>query len=131
MKKILLPLFLCFTTLGTAQYIGDKDIRNITSPYIEVTVTSRLLSDKVNVDVDAGQKTKYFSFKNQRSIKDGDRRVNFNSKIDVLNFFLKYGYKLHTVTTLPADLGQLNLRSAENSNVLFTTKFFLTNYNID
>lgn len=51
-----------------AQFVGEQDIREITSPYIEVTVTDRYLSDKVNVDIDFGQDTKFFTFKNELSI---------------------------------------------------------------
>ena len=130
MKKLFTLLVLFGLNNIYAQYVGKQDIREITSPYIEVSVTDRLFSDKVNVDIDFGQDTKFFTFKNEVSIKDGNKRVRFNSKISVLNFFLKFGYELHTVATMPAQLGNTNLRLDKNSNEGFITKYFLINTNV-
>lgn len=131
MKKLITVYFVLLGFNFTyAQYVGEQDIREITSPYIEVSVTDRLLSDKVNVDIDFGQDTKFFTFKNEVSIKDGDKRMKFNSKISVLNFFLKFGYELHTVATMPAQLGNTNLRIDKNANAGFITKYFLLNKNV-
>ena len=131
MKKLTTVYFVLLGFNFTyAQYVGEQDIREITSPYIEVSVTDRLLSDKVNVDIDFGQETKFFTFKNEVSIKDGDKRMKFNSKISVLNFFLKFGYELHTVATMPAQLGNTNLRIDKNANAGFITKYFLLNENV-
>lgn len=132
MIKNIFLLLVCFgIQYSQAQFVGDQDIREITSPYIEVSVTDRLLSDKVNVDIDFGQDTKFFTFKNEVSIKDGNKRVKFNSKISVLNFFLKFGYELHTVATMPMQLGGANLRIDKNSNGGFITKYFLVNKNLN
>ncbi|MGC6421279.1 MAG: hypothetical protein ACON47_01585 [Flavobacteriaceae bacterium] len=130
MKKIVALLTLMGMYGLHAQFVGEQDIRDIQSPYIEVSVTDRLLSDKVNVDIDFGQETKYFTFKNEVSIKDGNKRVKFNSKISVLNFFLKFGYELHTVAIMPVQLGSGNLRMDKNSNGGFITKYFLVNKNL-
>lgn len=130
MRKSFILVLLIGLNNTYAQYVGEQDIREIKSPYIEVSVTDRLLSDKVNVDIDFGQDTKFFTFKNEVSIKDGNKRLKFNSKISVLNFFLKYGYELHTVATMPSQVGSSNLRIDKNSNLGFITKYFLTNKNI-
>ena len=130
MRKSFILVLLIGLNYTYAQYVGEQDIREIKSPYIEVSVTDRLLSDKVNVDIDFGQDTKFFTFKNEVSIKDGNKRLKFNSKISVLNFFLKYGYELHTVATMPSQVGSSNLRIDKNSNLGFITKYFLTNKNI-
>lgn len=132
MIKNIFLLLVCYgIQYSQAQFVGDQDIREITSPYIEVSVTDRLLSDKVNVDIDFGQDTKFFTFKNEVSIKDGNKRVKFNSKISVLNFFLKFGYELHTVATMPMQQGGTNLRIDKNSNGGFITKYFLMNKNLN
>ena len=131
MKQYILSMALISFQFIQAQFVGDQDIREIRSPYIEVSVTDRLLSDKVNVDIDFGQDTKYFTFKNEVSIKDGNKRVKFNSKISVLNFFLKFGYELHTVATMPMQQGGTNLRIDKNSNGGFITKYFLLNKNLN
>ena len=86
MRKSFILVLLIGLNYTYAQYVGEQDIREIKSPYIEVSVTDRLLSDKVNVDIDFGQDTKFFTFKNEVSIKDGNKRLKFNSKISVLNF---------------------------------------------
>ena len=130
MRKSFILVLLIGLNNTYAQYVGEQDIREIKSPYIEVSVTDRLLSDKVNVDIDFGQDTKFFTFKNEVSIKDGNKRLKFNSKISVLNFSLKYGYELHTVATMPSQVGSSNLRIDKNSNLGFITKYFLTNKNI-
>ena len=73
MRKSFILVLLIGLNNTYAQYVGEQDIREIKSPYIEVSVTDRLLSDKVNVDIDFGQDTKFFTFKNEVSIKDGNK----------------------------------------------------------
>lgn len=62
--------------------------------YLEIVVTSRELSDKVNVEIDFGQDTNFFSGSKQARIEDEDgKRIKFNSMIDALNFMDKNGFE--------------------------------------
>ena len=62
--------------------------------------TTKLLSTKVTVDIDFGQRNKAFALKNTEIRDENNQAVNFNSIIDALNSMSANGYKFvqaHTV----------------------------------
>jgi hypothetical protein len=54
----------------------------------------RVLSNKINVEVDFGGETKYFS--DTRMKNDEGKAVKFNSIADILNYMSKEGWELIT-----------------------------------
>ena len=84
MKKLLLFFILFVTsTLIFAQETVKYD-------YCEIVGTSRLLSNKVTVQIDFGQKTKFFSDK--RFKDESGKSIVFNSMIDAMNFMGNQGW---------------------------------------
>ena len=60
--------------------------------YCQVVATSKLLSNKVTIDVDYGEER---SFWKDHRLKDEDGRFKkFNSVIDAINYLGKQGWKL-------------------------------------
>lgn len=84
MKNLLLFFILFVTsTLIFAQ-------ESIKYDYCEIVGTSRLLSTKVTVEIDFGQKTKFFSDKRYKD--ESGKPVVFNSMIDAMNFMGNQGW---------------------------------------
>ena len=73
--------------------VNDIPIKNIDVEYIQIVGTSKLMSNKVSIEIDFGQENKYWSNKNT-VVKDGDgKKMDFNSMIDALNFMNQNGYE--------------------------------------
>jgi len=108
MKKLLL-LLLFIPSITYSQSINGVPFSEIDSEYIEIVGTAKALSNKVTIKIDFGQSTKLLgSSKKQFSILDKEnKKVQFNSMIDALNFMTKNGYKFeqaYVVTTGGSDV---------------------------
>lgn len=93
MKKILFSsLFLLFlATSGEAQVVIDgTNINDMDISYCELRGRTKFMSTKMVVNVDFGQKFKWF--KEQSIMKKGGGKMAFNSMIDALNFMEKNGW---------------------------------------
>ena len=87
MKKIFIfSICLCLSSHLFAQ---DSAWR-----HVSITVLPRLMSNKINVEVDYGGDTKFFS--DTRMKDDEGRAVKFNSVADILNYMSKEGWELIT-----------------------------------
>lgn len=87
MKKI---LFVCLCTfVTTIAFAQDSSWR-----HVSITVLPRLMSNKINVEVDYGGDTKFFS--DTRMKDDEGKAVKFNSVADILNYMSKEGWELVT-----------------------------------
>src|SRR5690349_9970339 len=62
--------------------------------HVQITVIPRMLSNKINVEVDYGQDTKFFS--DTRLKDDAGHAVKFNSVSDILNYMSKEKWELIT-----------------------------------
>ena len=62
--------------------------------HVSITVLPRLLSNKINVEVDFGGDTKFFS--DTRMKDDEGKAVKFNSVADILNYMSRQGWELIT-----------------------------------
>jgi hypothetical protein len=77
-----------------AQSVNDVPVSEIDSNFLLITVTQKMLSKKVKVELDFGQQVKMLGGMDQLMIRDSEgKNVIFNSMIDALNFFSKNGYK--------------------------------------
>ena len=95
MKKLIYIIVFLFSFNSFSQSINGVPFTEIDSPFIQIVGTVKLLSSKVTVMIDFGQSTKLFgNNKKQFSILDkNNKKVEFNSMIDALNFMTKNGYK--------------------------------------
>ena len=75
-------------------YLKGQDIKSDSTKftYCELVGTGRLLSNKVTVQIDFGQVTKFFSDNRYKDPTTG-KPVIFNSMIDALNFMGKDGWE--------------------------------------
>lgn len=96
MKKIL-PALLALTFVihsSYAQTVDDVPIKEIGTEYIQIVGREKLLSNKVNVEIDFGQGVPLFGNIKHSVIKDEDgKKMEFNSMVRALNFFSQYGYE--------------------------------------
>lgn len=94
-----IPALLCLSFLflsipSFSQTINDIPISDIDVQYIQIIGTTRLLSDKVNVELDFGQNTTFFGSNKVKKIINKEGKVlKFNSMIDALNFMSENGYE--------------------------------------
>jgi hypothetical protein len=75
--------------IGSCIFAQDSSWR-----HVQITVVPRLLSNKINVEVDYGQDTKFFS--DTRMKDDAGRAMKFNSVSDILNYMSKEKWELIT-----------------------------------
>lgn len=95
MKKLLLTnlILVCSLTIK-AQTVNNIPIKDIDVEYVQIVGTSRHFSTKLTIQIDFGQRTKFFSFGKETIVKDTDgNAVDFNSMIDALNFMSKNDYE--------------------------------------
>lgn len=95
MKKVIFTfLFMASALFVKAQTVNDIPLSEIDVEYVQIVGTSKLLSSKLTVEIDFGQKTKFFSLGTETVIKDTNGKpLDFFSMIDALNFMSKNGYE--------------------------------------
>ena len=84
MKKIFLLLMLFASSCAMSQ-----------TPYkvfCEILGTGKLLSTKVSVMVDFGQKTSIYNTYKQKLVDDNGKSIEFNSMVDAMNYMAKSGW---------------------------------------
>lgn len=95
--KNLIVLVFCLIVFGFttvhSQTVNGVPIKDIDVDYMQIVGTSKLMSNKVTIEIDFGQVNKYWS-REDTQVKDSNGKlVVFNSMIDALNFFSKNGYE--------------------------------------
>ncbi|KIC91330.1 hypothetical protein [Flavihumibacter sp. ZG627] len=95
MRKVILSLFLAFCGLILkAQTVNDIPITEIDVEYVQIVGTSKLMSTKLTIQIDFGQRTKFFSNGKETIVKDENgKATDFNSMIDALNFMSQNGFE--------------------------------------
>jgi hypothetical protein len=96
MKKIYLfiSLVVLLAIGASAQTVNDVPIKDIDVEYVQIVGTSRLLSNKLTIEIDFGQENKLFSSDKDTRVKDANgKNMIFNSMIDALNFMTRNGYE--------------------------------------
>ena len=87
----------CLTIIGLtsvhSQTVNDVPIKNIDVEYIQIVGTSKMLSNKLTIELDFGQEDKLFNAKDTQVKDENGKRLEFNSMIDALNFLSKNGYE--------------------------------------
>lgn len=94
MKKIILGCFMLFGYLSFGQTINGIPLKDLDVEYLQILGTSKMMSSKLTITIDMGQRTKLFSTNSDAiSLKDEKGEpVIFNSMIDALNFMSANGY---------------------------------------
>lgn len=96
MKKIIV-IIVCLFMIGLSevysQTVNDIPIKEIDVEYIQIIGTSKLLSNKLTIQLDFGQETKLFSSKGTQVKGEDGKLLVFNSMIDALNFLSKNGFE--------------------------------------
>jgi hypothetical protein len=96
MKKMLfIAALLIFSAANSySQTVNDIPIKDIDVEYIQIVGTSRVLSNKMTIQIDFGQENKFFSSDKDTRVKDvSGKNMIFNSMVDALNFLTKNGYE--------------------------------------
>jgi hypothetical protein len=73
-KKLLFSIATTFFALSTAfcQTVNDKPVSEIDVEYVQIVGTAKLLSQKVNIQIDFGQEDKLFNAKDTQ-VKDDNK----------------------------------------------------------
>ncbi len=100
LKQMLLFLILSISTTVFSQTVNDVPISEIDVEYVRIVGTGKLLSTKVTIQIDFGQRNKIFKTKDTQVKDENGKLTSFNSMIDALNFMSKNGYDFVTAYTL-------------------------------
>ena len=109
MKKIFvsIALFICVISLK-AQTVNDIPIKDIDVEYVQIVGISKFMSTKLTIQIDFGQRTKFFSSGKETIVKDEDgKALDFNSMMDALNFMSKNGFEF--VNAYAITMGNINI----------------------
>ncbi len=98
MKTTTLLIFLLTTSpcCYSQQNISSKVIEQ----YCSLNIMPRLLSNKVNIDIDYGSPRKLFSFKDNRVKDENGKAKKFNTAVEALNYMSSQGWKLVNAFTI-------------------------------
>ncbi|MBN1989417.1 MAG: hypothetical protein JW783_08485 [Bacteroidales bacterium] len=94
MKKLLLAFAIAISALAIkAQTVNGIPLDKIDVTYIDIVEYRKFVSDKVNIQLDYGQRS-HILYNEERFVKDENGKdMEFNSMMDALNFLSKYGYE--------------------------------------
>ncbi|MBK8516029.1 MAG: hypothetical protein IPL55_06985 [Saprospiraceae bacterium] len=98
MKNVILValLFTIHSLSGqenTKFFVNIVPLDSIKTEYVEVIGTSKLLSSKLNIELDFGQFNSIWKNSDTRLTNDQGKKVDLNSMIDALNFMSQNGYE--------------------------------------
>lgn len=92
-RLLLLILSFCFAILSYGQTVNDIPIKDIAVEYVQIVGTAKLLSSKMKIDIDFGQRDKLFKTKDTQIKDKAGKALVLNSMIDALNFMVENGYE--------------------------------------
>jgi hypothetical protein len=98
MKKTTLLIYLVTTTLFS--YSQQNISAKVIEQYCSLNIMPRLLSNKVNIDIDYGSPRKLFSFKDNRVKDENGKAKKFNTAVEALNYMSSQGWKLVNTFTI-------------------------------
>lgn len=93
MKKVLLVFSLLLPLVGYSQKVNGEDLSlKKDLHYIEIVAVGKLFSSKIIISVDYGQQ---LDGKNDTRVDGEDGKpITFNSNMDALNYFYRWGWDL-------------------------------------
>jgi len=95
MKKIILITMISLITNANlfSQTVNNIPFEEIDVEYVQIVGTSKLMSTKLNIDIDFGQENSVWTNKDTQLRDENGKKIVFNSMIDALNFMAKNGYE--------------------------------------
>lgn len=104
MKTLKLILLLIVLTSPLTTYSQEPKY-----VYCQIVATEKFLSNKVNVELDFGQKMKYFA--DNRLKDEKGKAIVFNTNVDAMNYMGKQGWEFSQITmvAVPTGLGSNTL----------------------
>ena len=75
-------------------YIQSKNLSSLDAQYIEVLITAKPLSTRFFLEIDYGQETRFFSFRDRRLAHKSGEYVEFLSRIAAINHMVDLGYDI-------------------------------------
>lgn len=101
-----LKLTLLFTILSSPLISFGQEPKFV---YCTIIATEKFLSNKVNIELDFGQKMKYFA--DNRLKDEKGKAIVFNTNVDAMNYMGKQGWEFSQVTmvAVPNGLGSSTL----------------------
>ncbi len=98
MRKLLIVICVLFISVGAfsqenneAQKVGQQ-AKQTNFVYCELLGKGKILSSKVNVDIDFGQAVSFWT-PDRRYKDENGKAVNFNSMVDAMNFMGSVGWE--------------------------------------
>jgi hypothetical protein len=98
MKKI--TFLICLLTATLFSYSQQTVPSKVIEQYCSLNIMPRLLSNKVNIDIDYGNPRKLFSFKDNRVKDENGKAKKFNTAVEALNYMSSQGWKLVNAFTI-------------------------------
>lgn len=95
MKFIFTTLILFALSLPQvfSQSINGVPLKEIDTEYLRIVGYSKLMSNKVTIELDFGQRDKIWNSKDTRLVDENGKSIVLNSMVDALNFVSKSGYE--------------------------------------
>lgn len=90
-KVILLVLLLCSTCMVSAQQNEPKEGTH--RAYCELLGYAKFMSSKINVNLDFGQKSSFWTGNKGTLVDESGKVLEFQSMVDAMNFMGKLGWK--------------------------------------
>lgn len=77
-------------------------LKDLDVQYLQILGTSKMMSSKLTITIDIGQKTKFFSSNSAATLlkDENGEGVVFNSMIDALNFISSHEYEFVTANII-------------------------------
>ena len=94
MKKLIF-LLMMITLLSSTAY-SQVEQQTVSNKYVycELLGIQKLFSSKLNINVDFGQETKWYSSKNRTLVDENNEDVISNSMVDAMNYMGMRGWEL-------------------------------------
>ena len=86
-------LLLAFVFTSTSIFAQDSTSTKI-ERYCKLVAQVKAFSKKLSIDIDLGEKSKFFAFKDKRIKTDLEKIKDFNSEVDALNYMGTLGWTL-------------------------------------
>lgn len=107
MKKctIILLAMVLYGFAGFSQTVNNVPVRDIDVEFIDIVGSSRVLSTKINVEIDFGQENTLVGNKPLTILDENNKKMIFNSMMEALNFMSKNGYEFVQAYVIQDDTG--------------------------
>jgi hypothetical protein len=100
--RLLIIIFILWPVIVYGQEVNGFPLKDVDQQYVRI-VGSYTMTGKIAVDIDFGQKQKFFSKKDTRITDAEGKKIKFNSMVDAINFMYDFGYELDQAYAITVD----------------------------